>query len=394
MSAQLRPTAPLLDAAAPAWSAKAGLDGRQAAATLSQTAPHQLKSPLDHLCEPSLIRLSPRLYAAQFDLMKIVPARYILETALANGELEPGGLVVESSSGTFALGLAMVCAERGLRLSLVTGPIEDSVRWRLENLGATIDTVPDAGQTLGGIQQARLNRLEEVLAEVPGAFWPRQYTNPMHPAAYRRLAGDFARSIGQIDVLVASVGSGGSISGMGRVLREINPDLRVVAVDHNLSVLFGPTSGDAYPLCQECYIPLLGMGSDIVIPNVDHSQCDEVHWLPVAPMINAVHELHHRHGLLLGPTAGAAYAIADWLGRQQPDKTVLAIFPDHGIRYLQTVFNPHWIEPRRAELERNWPEPRPVDGPPDVGRDWQVHAWRRRTYEQVMGHAPVSREAR
>lgn len=356
--------------------------------------PRQVRTPLEHLCEPSLIRLGPDLYAAQFDLMKIVPARHILTQAMARGELAPGGLVVESSSGTFALGLAMVCAELGLKLSLVTGPLEDSVRWRLEHLGAVIDTVPNAGQTLGGIQQARLNRLKELMADVPGAFWPQQYTNPQHPAAYRELALDFARTLGRIDILVASVGSGGSICGMGRALRELNPELRIVAVDHNLSVLFGPTSGDAYPLCEECYVPLLGMGSDIVIPNVDHKQCDEVHWLPCAKMINAVHELHQRHGLLLGPTAGAAFAVARWASERNPGKAVLSIFPDHGIRYLGTVFNPHWIAARRDELARDWEEPLPVSGPPAVGRDWQIFAWQRRTYEEVMGHGPVSREAK
>ncbi len=351
----------------------------------------RIDSALDHLCTPSLLQLRPHLFAVKFDLMKIVPARFILEHALKTGALKKGGLVVESSSGTFALGLAIVCANLDLRLSLVTGPLEETVRWRLEHLGATIDVVPSAGNTLGGIQQARLNRLQHVMAANPGAFWPQQYTNPLHPDSYTAIAHSLDQQLEKIDFLVASVGSGGSMCGMSRVLRKNHPNLKVIGVDHNLSVLFGPTSGQAYPLCHECYIPLLGMGSDIVIPNLDHRECDEVHWLPVAKMINAVHELHRQYGLLLGPTTGAAYVIADWLARQYPDKNILAIFPDHGMRYLQTIFEPHWLATRTTELQRDWNEPTLVNSPREVAKDWAYFPWQRRTYQQVLGHEPVSR---
>ena len=352
---------------------------------------YRIESALDSLCRPSLIQMEQNIFAAKFDLMKIVPARYILETALANGDLQLGGLVVESSSGTFALGLAQVCVNLGLRLSLVTGPLEDSVKWRLEHLGAAIDIVPSAGNTLGGIQQARLNRLQHVLADNPGAFWPQQYTNPLHPAAYASLADSIGKAAGKIDFLVASVGSGGSMCGMSRVLRQSNPNLSVIGVDHNLSVLFGPTSGQAYPLCHECYVPLLGMGSDIVIPNLDHTECDEVHWIPVAKMINTIHQIHRDYGLLLGPTTGAAYAVAKWVAQTNPGKTVFTIFPDHGIRYMQTVFDPAWLNERAAELKRDWSRPMLVQSPKEVGRDWEYFPWGRRSYREVMGHDPVSR---
>ena len=96
------------------------------------------QSPLDSLTAPSLIQIQPQIFALKFDLMKIIPARFILENALQSGALKEGGLVVESSSGTFALGLALVCANLGLRLSLVTGQLEESVEWRLRHLGASI----------------------------------------------------------------------------------------------------------------------------------------------------------------------------------------------------------------------------------------------------------------
>lgn len=346
---------------------------------------------LDNLCQPALVQMQPNLFAMQFDLMKIVPARFILETALKTGELKKGGLVVESSSGTFALGLAIVCANLGLRLSLVTGQLEESLEWRLRQLGASIEKVFSGSGYMGGIQQKRLDRLKEVMADNPGSYWPRQYDNPLHPQAYAALAASAAQSLGRIDFLVASVGSGGSISGFARVLRQSNPGLSVIGVDHNLSVLFGPTSADATPLCRECYEPLLGMGSDIVIPNVDHAQIDEVHWVPVAKMIQAIHHIHHQYGLLLGPTAGAAYAIADWIAQANPGSRVLTIFPDHGIRYMRTVYNAEWLNPRAEELQRTWAQPVRVESPTNVGRDWACFSWGRRSYPEVLGHGPVSR---
>lgn len=350
-----------------------------------------IPSALDTLCTPATIRLTPNLVAAQFDLMKIVPARHILQRALDTGRLKAGGLVVESSSGTFALGLALCCVEMGLRLSLVTGPMEASLRWRLEHLGATIDLVPSAEGGLGGIQQARLDRLQQVMADVPGAFWPQQYTNPLHPEAYAPIARQLGEAMGRVDYLVASVGSGGSMCGMARVLRETNPDLKVIGVDHNLSVLFGQTTARVHPLDDECYIPLLGMGSDIVIPNLDHTQCDEVHWLPVARMIRGIHHLHRTYGLLLGPTAGAAYAVADWIAAAHPEANVLTIFPDHGIRYMKTVYDGAWLAARADELARDWSAPRWVDGPAAVEGEWSRVAWGRRTYEEVNGHEKRSR---
>ena len=348
-------------------------------------------APLDRLCWPALIRLQPNMFALQFDLMKIVPARFILETALKTGELQPGGLVVESSSGTFALGLAIVCATLGLRLSLVTGPLEKSVEWRLRHLGANIDRIESGAGLAGGIQQARLNRLAEVMAENPGSFWPRQYDNPLHPLAYKDISAATAMSLGRIDFVVGSVGSGSSLCGLTSVLRQSSPDLRVIAVDHNLSVLFGPTSANVHPLCHECYDFLLGMGSDIVIPNVDHVQCDEVHWVPVAKMIQAIHHLHSSYGLLLGPTSGAVYAVAEWVARAHPDSRILMILPDHGIRYMQTVYNEDWLNAHADELRRTWDEPVVVNKPTEVTGDWSRFAWKRRTYPEVMGHGPVSR---
>lgn len=352
------------------------------------------ESTLDHLCKPSLVRLQPNLYAAKFDLMKIVPARHIVEDALATGKLKPGGLVVESSSGTFALGLAQVCTTLGLKLTLKTGPLEPIVEWRLRNLGAHIDTVTCAAGNLREMQEQRFEMVRKTLREVPGSFWTRQHDNPLHPAGYGTAARAIGAELGKVDILVGTVGSGGSLCGFARPLREANPGLTVVAVDHNMSACFGLTSERVYPLCEEQWLTLLGMGSDIVFPNVCHRECDEVHWVPIAQMINSIHELHRTTGLLVGPTSGAALSVAQWMVRNHPHSTVLTILPDHGVRYIDTVYNPAWLDQRRDELARTWSEPVRCDTPTEVAGEWTWLPWQRRSYDEVCGHPTAHRESR
>lgn len=352
----------------------------------------ETESTLDHLCKPSLVELQPNLHAAKFDLMKIVPARYIVEQALKSGKLQPGGLVVESSSGTFALGLAQVCATLGLKLTLKTGPLEPVVAWRLKHLGAHFDTVElDDANELQDQQEQRINMVKQTLRDVPGAFWPCQFDNPQHPEAYGAIAQNIGENLGKVDILVATIGSGGSLFGFYRGLREANPNIKVIAVDHNLSVIFGPTSEKVYPLCDENYVPLLGMGSDIVFKNVFHNECDEVHWVPIAQMINAAHDLHRTTGLLVGPTSGAALSVANWVAANNPDSNVLTVFPDHGIRYMNTVYDPHWLSEREDELKRTWAAPEVCSSPTEVAGEWTCFDWGRRSYEEVLGYPPLSR---
>ncbi|OUD12288.1 PLP-dependent cysteine synthase family protein [Thioflexithrix psekupsensis] len=353
-----------------------------------------VQSTLDHLCKPSLVQLQSNLFAAKFDLMKIVPARYIVEQALKSGELKPDGLVVESSSGTFALGLAQTCATLGLKLTLKTGYLEPIVEWRLRHLGAHIDTVTNAAGNLREIQEQRFALVRKTLEEVPGSFWTRQHDNPQHPAAYEPISRSIGESLGKVDILVATVGSGGSLCGFAKPLREANPELKVIAVDHNMSAIFGLTTGRAYPLCEENWLSMLGMGSDIVFPNVCHQACDEVHWVPIAQMINTVHDLHRTTGLFVGPTSGAALSVANWMARQYPACRVLAVLPDHGIRYMDTIFNPNWLNKNTEELQRTWSEPELCQSPTEVAGEWTYFPWQRRSYEEVFGHAITHRERR
>ena len=113
--------------------------------------------------------------------------------------------------------------------------------------------------------------------------------------------------------------------------------------------------------------------------------------MPVARVSQAIHHIHSRYGLLLEPTAGATYAVADWIAAANPESRVLAIFPDHGIRYMQTVYNEEWLKAREEELQRTWSQPVPIDSPTSVRRDWTIFPWARRSYPEVLGHGPVLR---
>jgi S-sulfo-L-cysteine synthase (3-phospho-L-serine-dependent) len=172
---------------------------------------------------PRIVWLRPNLVGLAFPLMKLLPARFIVRKALEEGTLRPGGLIAETTSGTFGLALAMVARLRGHPLTLVSDPaIDAALLRRLEDLGATVHIVREAGAS-GGFQQARLELLERVLAENPESFCPAQYANPHHPASYAPCAEQLAHAVGPVDCLVGSVGSGGSMGGLSSYLRLLFP---------------------------------------------------------------------------------------------------------------------------------------------------------------------------
>ena len=171
--------------------------------------------------------------------MKDRVARQMVLRARATGELAEGAPIIESSSGTMALGLALVGTALGHPVHIVTDPRIDPITLtKLEVLGCQVHVVE--AMTGAGWQRARLERLARLMSDLDGAFWPRQYSNPDNPAAYRSLADELRADLTdrRLDVLVGAVGSGGSLCGTARVAREAWPDLVVVGVDCTGSVLF------------------------------------------------------------------------------------------------------------------------------------------------------------
>ncbi|MFU0505699.1 cysteine synthase family protein [Pseudaminobacter sp. NGMCC 1.201702] len=323
-------------------------------------------------CEsPRFAKLAPNLHAACFHLMKLQPARYIIERAAASGQLVPRGRIVETTSGTFGLALAMVAATFGYDLTLITASslVGPSFIHRLEKLGVEVIVTNDIRGD--GNQVGRLERLREVMAAHPQSYWPQQYHNPENALAYASFAEEIARSIGRVDYLVGCVGSGGSLCGTGGFLRHLFPTLQVVAVDTQGSVLFGQRARKRL---------LRGLGNSILPANLRHQIVDEVHWVGALPAFCETHALYRTHGIFMGPTSGAAVLVARWVSASHPEAVTLAILPDEGHRYLETVYNDDWL----ARVP-GWPM-RPPKNPVTLTRiqntgetDWTRFLWRRRS---------------
>ena len=332
---------------------------------------------------PRLIRLAPNLYAACFTLMKMIPARYILRRAAADGLLGPDTIIVETTSGTFGLALAMQGVHLDRKVILVSDPVIDERLYRrLTDLGAVVDRVPAAaGRIAGGYQIARLNRLAEVKAEHESTFCPEQYSNPDNPRSYATVAEQFLESLGQVDCVVGPVGSGGSMCGTVGNLRSVLPECRAIGVDTHGSVLFGHQDGPR---------ELRGLGMSVLPANLEHEMFDSVHWCSPAAAYAATRQLHRRHALFMGPSGGAAYLVARWWAAANPSALTVVMLPDEGYRYQDTVYDDEWLR-AAGHLDQPLPaEPIEVSDPRLPEGSWTSFEWNRRPYAEVMSQAGQS----
>src|SRR5258708_28804863 len=145
---------------------------------------------------PNIVRLGENLQAAAFSLMKLLPARFILDRRQNAGLIEPESIIIETTSGTFGIALAMLCALRNYRLILISDPaIDDALKRRLEYLTARVEIVTQPAE-VGGFQAARLQRMAEIRAEHQNHFWPSQYDNPNNPGAYAPVGELLAETLG------------------------------------------------------------------------------------------------------------------------------------------------------------------------------------------------------
>jgi cysteine synthase A len=306
--------------------------------------------------------------------MKDRVARNIILEAERTGVLLPGAPIVESSSGTMALGVALVGRSLGHDVHIVTDPRIDRVTLeKLRALGCEIHIV--RAMTNHGWQGARLERLGQLIAELPGAFWPQQYSNPDNPGAYRELADELLAHLDRIDVLVGAVGSGGSLTGSARALRRVLPKLRVVGVDCIGSALFGQP--DMPKRLQS------GLGNSLLPKNLDRRLIDEVHWLNDHEAFAASRALARQQQIFGGNTSGSVYRVlGDYATRVPAGTRIVGIFPDRGDRYIETVYSDeHWSEHRLEDL-------RLAEVPAHVDYGTVVHSWSRASTER-MAHDPA-----
>lgn len=332
---------------------------------------------------PKIFQIKENLYAASFFLMKLLPAKFILDNARREGRIRPGNTVAETTSGTFGLALAMLCNHYGYKCILVSDPVLDPLlKNRIESLGAVVDIVKEPA-VVGGYQRTRLDRLKQHLRENRESFWPMQYQNQNNPSSYSILAEYLSTVLGRIDCLIGTVGSGGSMCGTSLFLRKVNPDMKVIGIDTTNSILFGQPDGKRL---------VRGLGNSIMPDILDHTVFDEVHWLTAAETFAATREIHKRHGLFVGATSGAAYQVAKHWSSRHPDMTTVFICPDEGYRYLDNVFHDPWLSSMGLSLCDLPLEPVVATSPDIDMKQWTMIHWNRRTLEQVQTPNPIGAE--
>ena len=284
----------------------------------------------------ALTRLAPdrRVFAKQesrnpLGSVKCRIAAAMIEAAEKEGKLAPGGLVIEPTSGNTGLGLAWVCAVKGYRL-ILTMPESMSIERRqlLTYLGAELVLTPAQGGMSGALAEAG-----RLIAAHPGAFMPDQFANPANPAAHRRTTGpEIWRDMnGQVDVLVAGVGTGGTISGCAEALKEKNPKLHVVAVE--------PASSPVLSGGQPGRHGIQGIGAGFIPKALNRALIDRVVAVSDEEAISTARDLARKEGLLCGISSGAAACAAMRLAALPEfyGKNIVCILPDTGERYLSTA---------------------------------------------------------
>lgn len=266
--------------------------------------------------------------------MKDRVARQAILHARKTGELISGDPIVESSSGTMALGVALTGNALGHPVHIVTDPRIDPITLvKLRALGAKVHVVEH--MTGHGWQSARLELLESLMRDLPGAFWPRQYSNPQNPLSYEALAAELLDDLGHLDVLVGTVGSGGSLCGTARALRKLVPHLWVIGVDAVGSALF--SQPDRPERLQS------GLGNSLVPANLDLAQIDEVHWLSDREAFESSHQLAAEQAIFGGNTSGSTYRVLGHVSRREPaGSRIVGILPDRGDRYHGSVYSPDY----------------------------------------------------
>ena len=255
-------------------------------------------------------------------------AMAMIDDAERRGLIAPGSVIIEPTSGNTGIGLCVIAASRGYKCIIVMPDSMSMERIQLMRaLGAQVVLTPGAEGMTAAI--AKANALHE---EIPGSFIPAQFDNPANPAAHYETTGPeiWADTDGEVDIFVAGVGTGGTITGTGRYLKEKNPDIKVVAVEPAASPLLSKGHAGAHGL--------QGIGANFVPAVLDTGIYDEIIPVTEEEAYAAGRRMGIREGVLVGVSSGACLHAAIQLAKRPENKgkTIVALLPDLGDRYLST----------------------------------------------------------
>lgn len=253
----------------------------------------------------------------------------MIESAEAQGLINKSTTIIEATSGNTGIGLAAIAAAKGYKIILVMSEaMSVERRMLLKAYGATLELTPASLGMKGAIAKA-----EALLQEIPNSFMPRQFDNPANPIAHYQTTGPeiYEDTNHEVDIFVAGIGTGGTISGVGAYLKEQNPTIQIIGVEPSEAPFI--TKGVAGPH------KLQGIGAGFIPKNLDLEILDEVLTTTYEEAVHACRELARLEGLLVGISSGASLscAIQVSLRPENRGKTIVALLPDTGERYLSTT---------------------------------------------------------
>lgn len=268
----------------------------------------------------------------------------MIDAAEAEGKLEPGGTIIEPTSGNTGVGLALVGAVRGYR---VICTVPDKVAREKRDLLAAygVEVIVTPTELLPEDPDSYYGVAKRLASEIPNSFHPDQYSNMNNPAAHYATTGPevWDQTEGQIGVFAAGVGTGGTISGVARYLKEQNPDVVIVGVDPEGSIYTAGPDGDIHQYHTE------GVGEDFYPETVDLDLIDEWEMVDDQQAFSMTRRLARQEGLLVGPSCGMAAVGAVRVATRYPDRLTVVLLPDSGRGYLSKVFNDDWMRDHGLE---------------------------------------------